>query len=169
MITDKCKWGYFNIYDTQINWQHHKIDTAFIYLFIYFRNLNTVITANVLFIPLHFTKTMDLGCKQYFQLFKTYGPLKIVCFVSSQSGSPHRFLCSSSRSKQNRSRLSSAGLRLRALGNLPPLLQSLKPSIPTVYTTYDLLSSDQWCLRNKVIKHLFVRSCTGRENYRATF
>lgn len=168
MITDKCKWGYFNIYDTQINWQHHKIDTAFIYLFISETLILWSLQMSYSYL-LYFTKTMDLGCKQYFQLFKTYGPLKIVCFVSSQSGSPHRFLCSSSRSKQNRSRLSSAGLRLRALGNLPPLLQSLKPSIPTVYTTYDLLSSDQWCLRNKVIKHLFVRSCTGRENYRATF
>lgn len=129
-ITDKCKriFQYLR-YTNKLTAPQNRHS---IYLFIYFRNLNTVITANVLFIPLHFTKTMDLGCKQYFQLFKTYGPLKIVCFVSSQSGSPHRFLCSSSRSKQNRSRLSSAGLRLRALGNLPPLLQSLKPSIPTV-------------------------------------
>lgn len=38
-----------------------QVDTAFIY----FRNFNTVITANVFFIPLHFTKTMDPGCKQY--------------------------------------------------------------------------------------------------------
>lgn len=38
-----------------------QIDTAFIY----FRNFNTVITANVFFIPLHFTKTMEPGCKQY--------------------------------------------------------------------------------------------------------
>lgn len=42
----------------------------------YFRNFNTVITANVFFIPLQFTKTMDPGCKQYSQLDKDFWPLR---------------------------------------------------------------------------------------------
>lgn len=36
----------------------------------YFRNFNTVITANVFSIPSNFTKTMDPGCKQHSQLDK---------------------------------------------------------------------------------------------------
>lgn len=42
----------------------------------YFRNFNTVITANVFFIPLQLTKTMDPGCKQYSQLDKDLWPLR---------------------------------------------------------------------------------------------
>lgn len=42
------------------------------HLFIHFRNRNTVV---FFFILLHLTKTMNLGCKQYFQSCKTSGAL----------------------------------------------------------------------------------------------
>lgn len=44
-----------------------------------------MITANVFFIPLHVTKTMDPGCKQYFQFCKTLW--SSCAFISSQSRS----------------------------------------------------------------------------------
>lgn len=110
-----------------------QIDTAFIY----FRNFNTVITANVFFIPLHFTKTMEPGWNSIFDSAKTSGPHGIVCFNCSQSCSLHRLFFRHSCAGRDRS------LCTAAITNLASCVW-LKTSMPSMNNIFVWLGKSRY-------------------------